>query len=51
MEMRREKTKSKKPNSKSTSRLLKSFQKYKVFLEFEKEKLVLRPQKNGRRRS
>lgn len=39
------------PNSKSASMLLRDFQKYKVFLEFEKEKLVLRPQKNGRRRS
>lgn len=39
------------PNSKSESTLLRNFQKYKVFLEFERERLVLRPQKNGRRRS
>lgn len=39
------------PNEKSESSLLKPFQKYKTFLVFEKKKLEVAPNKNGRRRS
>jgi len=39
------------PNAKSESSLLKPFQKYKTFIEFEKEKLELNPNKNGGRHS
>lgn len=39
------------PNAKSESSLLKSFHKCKTFIEFERGKLELKPQKNGRRRS
>lgn len=39
------------PNEKSESSLLKPFQKYKVFLAFEKEKLEFKTTKNGRRRT
>jgi len=39
------------PNAKSESSLLREFQKYKTFIIFEKEKLELKPNKNGRRRS
>lgn len=38
------------PNERSESSLLKPFQKYKVFLIFEKEKLEYKTIKNGRRR-
>lgn len=37
------------PNEKSESSLLKSFQKYKTFLSFERHKLEFKPNKNGRR--
>lgn len=39
------------PNTKSESSLLRKFQKYKTFIIFEKDKLELKPNKNGRRRS
>jgi len=39
------------PNEKSESSLLKPFQKYKTFLMFEREKLEVKPNKKGRRRS
>jgi len=39
------------PNTKSESSLLKKFQRYKTFIIFEKDKLELKPNKNGRRRS
>jgi uncharacterized LabA/DUF88 family protein len=39
------------PNPKSESSLLKSFQKHKVFIQYEKNKLEFNPIKNGRRRS
>ena len=39
------------PNTKSESSLLKKFQKYKTFIVFERSKLELQPNKNGRRRS
>ena len=39
------------PNTKSESSLLGKFQKYKTFIIFEKDKLELKPNKNGRRRS
>ena len=35
------------PNSKSESSLLKTFQKYKTFIEYEKHKLELKPKKAG----
>ena len=38
------------PNEKSESSLLKSFQEYKTFIIFDKEKLEMKPIKNGRRR-
>ena len=37
------------PNTKSESSLLKKFQEYKTFIIFEKDKLKLKPNKNGRR--
>jgi uncharacterized LabA/DUF88 family protein len=39
------------PNAKSESSLLKPFQKYKIFIEFEKHKLEFKPKKSGRRRT
>ena len=39
------------PNAKSESSLLRPFQKYKTFIEFERNKLELKPKKNGRRHS
>lgn len=39
------------PNAKSESSLLKPFQKYKTFIWFEKDRLILVPKKIGRRRT
>ena len=39
------------PNKSSESSLLSKFQSYKIFLEFEKEKVILLANKNGRRSS
>lgn len=39
------------PNTKSQSSLLKEFEEYKVFLQFEKEKLEAKANKSGRRRA
>lgn len=39
------------PNPKSESSLLRPFQKHKVFIQYEKNKLKFKPIKNGRRRS
>ncbi|MFH1561785.1 MAG: NYN domain-containing protein [Patescibacteria group bacterium] len=39
------------PNTKSESSLLAKFHEYKTFIIFEKDKLELKPKKNGRRRS